>query len=121
MVRKVKSNCFPCMNFRVRSQFEIKIFNGAAHEHNLFHQEPKTWFHMHLTKIELEPAIIWKVVTCPRIISKKYSNSVGRYLSAQYGQAILVSGYIVLTAVSADHNMDGHMDVKYQAAGSQTS
>ena len=42
MVRKVKSDCLPRMNFRVRSQFEIKIFNGAAHEHNLFHQEPIT-------------------------------------------------------------------------------
>ena len=31
---------------------------------------------------------------------KKHSNSVGRYLSLGYGQAILVSGYTVLTAVS---------------------
>ena len=64
-------------------------FNGAAHEHN--------WFHMHLKQIELVPAIF---ETCQRIISKKYSNSVGRYLSLRYGQAILVSGYTVLTAVA---------------------
>ena len=31
---------------------------------------------------------------------KKYSNSVGRYLSPGYGQTILVSGYNVLTAVN---------------------
>ena len=37
-------------------------FKSAAHEHNLFH--------MHFKKIELEPAIIWKVATCQRITSK---------------------------------------------------
>ena len=46
---------------------------------------------MHLKKIELERAIIRKVVTCQPIISKKHSNSVGRYLGPRYGQAILVS------------------------------
>ena len=25
MVRKVKSNCLPCLNFSIRGQFEIKI------------------------------------------------------------------------------------------------
>ena len=39
-------------------------------------------------KIELEPAIIWKVVTYQRIVSKKHSNSVSRYLSPRYGQAV---------------------------------
>ena len=78
--------------FSCRRSVWNQNFNGAVHEHNLFH--------MHLKNIELEPAIIWKVVTCQRIISKKYSNSVGRYLSARYGQAILVSGCTVLTAVN---------------------
>ena len=52
-----------------------------------------------------------------KYLPKKHSNSVGRYLSPQYGQAILNSGYTVLT----DRNMDGHTDVQYQAAGSQPS
>ena len=47
-----------------------------------------------------EPAIIWKVATCQRITSKNHSNSLGRYLSPRYGQAILVSWNIILTAVN---------------------
>ena len=51
-------------------------------------------------KNKLEPAIIWKLVTCQRITSKRYSTSMGRHLSPRYGQVILVSGYPVLTAVN---------------------
>ena len=53
-----------------------------------------------LKKNKLEPAIIWKLVTCQRITSKRYSTSMGRHLSPRYGQVILVSGYPVLTAVN---------------------
>ena len=55
---------------------------------------------MNFKKIKLEPAIIWKLVTCQRITSKRYSTSMGRHLSPRYGQVILVSGYPVLTAVN---------------------
>ena len=55
---------------------------------------------MWIKKIKLEPAIIWKLVTCQRITSKRYSTSMGRHLSPRYGQVILVSGYPVLTAVN---------------------
>ena len=51
-------------------------------------------------KNKLEPAIIWKLVTCQRITSKRYSTSMGQHLSPRYGQVILVSGYPVLTAVN---------------------
>ena len=51
-------------------------------------------------KIKLEPAIIWKLVTCQRITSKRYSTSMGRHLSPRYGQVILVSGYPVLAALN---------------------
>ena len=51
-------------------------------------------------KIKLQPAIIWKLVTCQRITSKRYSTSIGRHLSPRYDQVILVSGYPVLTAVN---------------------
>ena len=44
--------------------------------------------------------IIWKPVTCQRITSKKYSTSMGWHLSPRYGQEILVSGYLVSTAVN---------------------
>ena len=50
-------------------------------------------------KIKLEPAIIWKLVTCQQITLKRYSTSMGRHLSPRYDQVILVSGYPVLTAV----------------------
>ena len=53
-----------------------------------------------LKKNKLEPAIIWKLVTCQRITSKRYWTSMGRHLSPRYGQVILVSGYSVLTAVN---------------------
>ena len=46
-------------------------------------------------KNRLEHAIILKLVICQRITSKKYSTSMGRHLSPQYGQVILVSGYPV--------------------------
>ena len=51
-------------------------------------------------KTKLEPAIIWKLVTCQRITSKRYSISMGRQMSPRYAQVILVSGYPVLTAVN---------------------
>ena len=47
-----------------------------------------------------EPAIIWKLVTCQRITSKRYSTSMSRHLSPRYGQVILVSGYTVLAVVN---------------------
>ena len=51
-------------------------------------------------KNKLEPAIIWKLVTFQWITSKTYSASMGRHLRTRYGQVILVSGYLVLTAVN---------------------
>ena len=91
---KVKSN-FPIrkswLNSCVRDQFEIQslivcLINTAFH-------------FLCVKKIELEPAIIWKVVTCQRITSKN-SNSVGWYLSPRYGQVMIVSGCCSLTAVN---------------------
>ena len=55
---------------RVRGQFEIKrLIVQLINTTSSF-----PW----IKKIELEPAIIWKLVTCQRITSKKNSNSVGR-------------------------------------------
>ena len=83
------------LNFRVRGQFEIKILivRGLSDINT-------TYFIWSLNKNILEPAIIWKLVTCQRITSKRYSTSMGRHLSPRYGQVILVSGYPVLTAVN---------------------
>ena len=50
--------------------------------------------------MKLEPATIWKPVPCQRIPSKKYLTSMGRHLSPLYIEVILVSGYLVLTAVN---------------------
>ena len=61
-----------------------------------YRKDPQTLFE-DLALIKLEPAIIWKLVTCQRITSKRYSTSMGRHLSPRYGQVILVSGYPALT------------------------
>ena len=87
-------------------------FNGAAHEHNLFN--------MHLKKIILEPATIWKVETCQRIISKS-TRTQTRYTWARDTVRRYWSADTLFLQLSTDRNMDGHMDVQYQAAGSQTS
>ena len=67
-------------------------FNCAAHKTQHISYEFK--------KNKVEPAIIWKLVTCQRITSKRYSTSMGQHLSPRYGQVILVSRYPVLTAVN---------------------
>ena len=59
-----------------------------------------TYFIWSKKKIKLEPVIIWKLVTCQRITSKKYLTSTGRHLSPWYAQVILVGGYPLLTAVT---------------------
>ena len=84
---KSKAIAFPAcksrLNFRVRDQFEIKILKVWLMN--------TTYCLRILKKIELDPAIIWKVATCQRITWKKHSNSVLPYLSPRYGQAILVN------------------------------
>ena len=83
-------------------------FNCVAHiKHNIFH--------MNFKKTKLEPAIIWKLVTCQRITSKRYSTSMSRHLSPRYGQVILVSGYPVLTAVNWSQHWCA-MCVQYQSS-----
>ena len=62
MVRKVKSNCLPCLNVCIRGQFEIKIL--------IVWLINTTYFLSILKKIELDSGIIWKLVTCQRITSK---------------------------------------------------
>ena len=77
------------LNFRVRGQFEIKMLIVLGHS------DINTTYFIWILKNKLEPAIIWKLVTCMRITSKNT-----RHLSPRYGQVILVSGYLVLTAVN---------------------
>ena len=94
LVRKVKSNfpvCKSWLNSRVRGQFEIKSLVVR-----LINTTP---YFLCVKKIELEPAIIWKVVACQWITSKKL-NLVGRYLSPGYGQVMMVSGCCSLTAIN---------------------
>ena len=79
------------LNFRVGGPFKIKILI-------LRHINTTYFIGIFLKKIKLEPAIIWKLVTCQRVT--KYSTSMGRHLSPWYGQVILVSGYPILTAVN---------------------
>ena len=67
-------------------------FNCAAHKQYISYELRK--------KIELEPAITWKLVYLSADNFKKYLTSMGRHLSPRYGQVILVSGYPVLTAVN---------------------
>ena len=64
-----------------------------------------TTYFIGIKKITLESEIIWKLVTCHRITSKKYSTSMGGHLSPQYGQVILFRRYPVWQ-LSIDHNID---------------
>ena len=93
---KSKGTVFPVcnswLNFGVRGQFEIKIL--------ILRQTYTAYFIWIFLKIKLEPAIIWKLVTCQRITLKKYLTSMGWHLSPRYSQVILVGGYPVLTAVN---------------------
>ena len=58
------------LNFRVRGQFEINILKVLLMD--------TTYFTCILKKIELEPAIIWKVSTCQRIPSAILSGNTGQ-------------------------------------------
>ena len=84
-------------------------FNCAAHKHNIFYMNLKK-------KIKLELAIIWKQVPRQRITSKKHSASMGRHLSPRFAQVVLVSGYLVLTAVNWSHFLcsDPKLAKKYE-------
>ena len=65
IVRKVKSNfpaCKSWLNSHVRGQFEIKSL--------IVRLINTTSYFLCVKKIELEPTIIWKVITCQRITSK---------------------------------------------------
>ena len=55
------ATCKNWLNFRVRGRIEIKI---------LLVQLISTTYFLCILKIELEAAIIWKLVTCQRITSK---------------------------------------------------
>ena len=70
-----------------------------------------------IEKIELEPNIIGKLLTCQGIFSKKIPNVNG--LIPQYSQMILVSGYLALTALKILFFYH-KINVQYQVAGSQT-
>ena len=62
-VRKVKSNFPVCwLTSRIRGQFETKSL--------IVRLINTTFYFLCVKKIELEPAIIRKVVTCQRITSK---------------------------------------------------
>ena len=88
--------CSSWLNFRVRGQFEIKI---------LIVRHINTTYFIWIKKNKLEPAIIWKLVTCQRITSKKYSTSMGGHLSPQYGQRYW-SADTLFWQLSIDHNID---------------
>ena len=64
---KSKATVFPArnswLNFRVRGPFKIKIL--------IVRHINTTYFIWILKKIKLKPAMIWKLVTCQRITSKK--------------------------------------------------
>ena len=97
---KSKATVFPAcnswLNFRVRGQFEIKI---------LIVRHINTTYFIWIKKIKLEPAIIWKLVTCQRITSKNTRtrrvdtwacDTVGWYWSADTR----------FWQLSIDHNID---------------
>ena len=139
---KSKATAFPAcksrLNFRVRGQFEIKIlkvrlmnttslicilkrlilslrsfekqqlFKSAAHEQDLFY--------IRFEKIELEPAITWKVANCQRITSK---NTRSQWIDTWARDT--VSRYRSAETLFWQLSINQNMGVQYQVAGSHTS
>ena len=101
---KSKATVFPAcnswLNFRVRGQFEIKILivRRINTTKSRLPAPDTTYFIWIKQRNKLEPAITWKQVPADNF--KKYLTSMGRHLSPRYGQVILVSRYLVLTAVN---------------------
>ena len=82
------------LNFRVRGKFEVKFLIVLGHSdinktYFIYIFKTQTWACDHLKSSNLSADNF-----------KKHSNSVGRYLSPRYGQAILVSRNTILTAVN---------------------
>lgn len=82
-----------------------------------FKMVKKPTYSLCIEKIELEPRIIGKLLTCQGIFSKKIPNVNG--LIPRYSQMILASGYLALTAANILF-IDHKMNVQYRVAGSQT-
>ena len=101
---KSKATVFPAcsswLNFRVRGQFEIKI---------LIVRHINTTYFIWIKKIKLEPAIIWKLVTCQRITSK---NTWPRWVDTWARDTVrwYWSADTLFWQLSIDHNID----VQYQ-------
>ena len=85
------------LNFRVRSQFEIKIL--------IVPHINTTYFIWIFKKIKLEPAMIWKPVPCQRITSKKHGprwvDTWARDTAKWYWSADTL-----FWQLSMDHNID---------------
>ena len=79
------------LNFRVRDQFKFKMLIVLGHSdiNTTYFIWIKKWACDHLKTSNLSADNF-----------KKYLTSMGRHLSPRYGQVILVSGYLVLTAVN---------------------
>ena len=88
---KSKATAFPACNWRPTSVWN-QNFSSAAHKHNLFP--------MHFKKNWTWACDYLKTSNLSADNFKKYSTSMGRYLSPRYSQVIMVSGYPVLTAVN---------------------
>ena len=83
------------LNFRVRGQFEIKILTVRGHSD--INTTYLTWIFLRKYTWACD---YLKTSNLSADNFKKYSTSMGRHLSPRYGQVILVSGYLVLTAVN---------------------
>ena len=112
---KLKAIAFPAckcksrLNFRVWGQFEIKILKVQLMN--------TTYFICSLKKLELEPAVICKVATCQRILSKKHSNWQWVDTWAHDTVRWCRSAETLFWQLSINQNMDA----QYQVADSQTS
>ena len=97
---KSKATVFPAcnswLNFRIRGQFEIKI---------LIVRHINTTYFIWIKKNKLEPAIIWKLVTCQRITSKntrpRWVDTWARDTARWYWSADTL-----FWQLSIDHNID---------------
>ena len=100
---KSKATVFPAcnswLNFRVRGQFEIKI---------LIVRHINTTYFIWIKKNKLEPAIIWKLVTCQRITSK---NTWPRWVDTWARDTVkwYWSADTLFWQLSIDHSIDVHL------------
>ena len=100
------------LNFRVRGQFEIKMLIARGQS------DINTTYFIWITKKFTWSCDHLKISNFSADNFKKYSSCMGRPLSPRYSQVILVSGYLVLTAVNEWFSSNVRLSYAHRIMGS---